>query len=254
MPTLSVCIEAFWGKDPLEQRIRKTASLGFKAFEFWGWRGKDLDAIRKAKEETGLQLATFCMESEKPLVDPTGGDALIAGLKESISVAKSLGCDCLLLTTGNARADERFEVTWRTAVRHLKRMAPILEEQGVTLVIEPLNPIVDHIGYWLTRMSDAADLCREVNSPQVKILMDFYHQQITEGNLIANLRQYAPLIGHFHCGGVPGRHELTGCEIDYRSVFKAIDETGYRRYAGLEFWPTGDTEQALRQALDLAGA
>ena len=84
-------------------------------------------------------------------------------------------------------------------------------------------------------MAQAADIVAEVDSPALTILYDIYHQQITEGNLISNLRTYLPLIGHIHTAGVPGRHELADNEIDYRVVFQAIDESDYAGCVGLEF-------------------
>ncbi len=133
----------------------------------------------------------------------------------------------------------------------VKRLA---EEGGVTLVLEPLNPIVDHKGYWLVKLSDAADIVQEVGSPNLKILDDLYHQQLSEGNLIANLTTYLPWIGHFHTAGAPGRHELVGGELDYRTIFAAIARGGYTGYVGLEFAPTLADDDALRQALTLENA
>ena len=133
----------------------------------------------------------------------------------------------------------------------MKKMAQAAEDHRVVLVLEPLNPIVDHPAYWLTKMSEAVDIIQEVASPSLKILDDLYHQQLTEGNLIANLTLYAPWIGHFHVAGVPGRHELVGGELDYRNIFAAISKSGYAGYVGLEFSPAGDDEAALKQALTL---
>ncbi len=140
----------------------------------------------------------------------------------------------------------------RRVVRHLKALTPICEDHGLTLVLEPLNTLVNHHGYWLTRMAHAVDIVEEVGSPSVKILMDLYHQQVQEGNLIANLTRYIPFIGHFHAAGVPGRHELVGGELDYQAIFQAIDATGYQGFVGLEYTPILDTEASLRQALELA--
>ena len=117
--------------------------------------------------------------------------------------------------------------------------------------MEPLNPFVDHPGYWLTTMAQAADILDEVASPNLKILYDIYHQQMTEGKIIDNLRRYAPQIGHIHVAGAPGRTNLVGGDLDYRSVFAAIDAAGYAGYVGLEFRPTGDPDQALREAMSL---
>jgi len=252
MVKLSVCVEMFWTKEPYEKRIELSGALGYKAVEFWGWQNKDLDKIKKTMETSQVKLATFFMEADKPLVDPTVKNELAEGLKKSIAAAKKLGVDRLCFPTGNERKNESFCVTRNTVVRNLRKIVPILEENNVILCLEPLNPIVDPFGYWLTKMSDAADIVMEVNSPQVKILMDIYHQQITEGNIIANIRQYLPYIGHFHTGGVPGRHELVGGELDYRAIFHEISRLGYTGHAGLEFSPQGNTTDALKQAMELA--
>jgi hydroxypyruvate isomerase len=248
MAKLSVCIEMFWRGEDAAKKVALAKKSGHSAFEFWGWKDKDLPAIKAAAKANKMKLAIFGMSTARPLVDPGAKKDLMAGLKESAKAAKLMGIDRLILTTGNERKAERFEVTRRTVVRNLKALVPILEDTGITLCIEPLNPIRDHLGYWLTTMPDAADICMEIDHPKVKILMDIYHQQITEGNIIENIRQYASLIGHFHCAGVPGRGELVGGELDYRSIFKAIDDVGYDAYIGLEFSPKGDTMKSLAEA------
>lgn len=85
---------------------------------------------------------------------------------------------------------------------------------GLTLVLEPLNTLVNRHGCWLTRMSQAADIVDEVDSPAIRILMDVHHQQISEGNIISNLRLYSERSAHIHAARVPERHELLGCELD----------------------------------------
>jgi hydroxypyruvate isomerase len=251
MARFSVCVEMFWKDDPYEVRVEKAAALGFRAAEFWSWKGKAIDRIAAAAGKGGLQIAAFCMTSDRPLVAPGAAEALAAGLRETAAAARRLGTDRLILTTGNLRAKERFAVTKARVIRHLRGLAPLLEESGLTLLVEPLNTVVDHHGYWLETMADAVDICEAVGSPRVRILMDLYHQQIQEGNLIHALTEYAPWIGHYHCAGVPGRNELTGGELDYRGIFKAIDATGYDGWVGLEFRPTIGDEAALRQALEL---
>jgi len=252
MVNLSVCFEMFWRDLAPEARVEKAGALGFKNVEFWGWKNKNLDALAKASKASGAKIGIFCVEADGKLVEPNAATSLIAGLEKSVEAAKSLGVEKLIITTGNERKAESFECTRRTVVRNLKALVPVLEKSKVTLCIEPLNPIVNHLGYWLTKMSEAADLCYEVDSPYVKILMDIYHQQVTEGNIIANIRQYSSLIGHYHVAGCPGRNELVGGDLDYVSVFKEIDKTGYKGLVGLEFTPLGDIEAALKQTQDLA--
>lgn len=251
MLQFSVCLEMFWHDLPMHERVRRVKALGFKAFEFWGWRGKDLDALRAAQKETGLACAVMCMEPNFALTERTPDAALLGSFAESTRVARSFGCTRLIAVPGLCLPGETFEMTRRRVLRRVKAMAKVAEDAGVTVVLEPLNPLVDHKGAWLTRMAEAADMVEEVSSPNVQILCDLYHQQVTEGNLLANFTAYAPMIGHVHTAGVPGRGELVGGELDYRTIFRAIRETGYSGYIGLEYTPTRDAESGLAEALAL---
>lgn len=251
MVKLSACIEPLWNDLPLGERIRRLAALGLDAFEFWRWSSKDLDEIRAAMDATGLPLAAMSFEPGHRLVSRQALGALRQGLKDTMAAAKALSCPMLIVTVGDTLDDEPFEATRRRVVRHLQALAPLAEDQGLTLAVEPLNTLVNHHGYWLTRMAEAVDMVQEVASPAVKVLMDLYHQQITEGNLIANLTVYSAEIAHYHAAGVPGRHELTDGELNYRAIFRAIEATGYTGYVGLEYWPQLDVETSLRQALAL---
>lgn len=253
MVNLSVCIEMFWPDLPAEEKIRRVAALGFRAYEFWNWSNKDLDAIAAAQAETGLALAGLVSEPGFGLVGRDNEAQVVQGVRSSAAVAHRLGCQGMIVTTGDVLADESWEITRRRVVRKLKKMAQVAQDEGLKLFLEPLNPLVDHRGYWLTTMAQAADIVADVDLPSLTILYDLYHQQITEGNLIANLRAYAPIIGHIHTAGVPGRHELVGGENDYAALFSAIDAVGYTGYVGLEFRPTLGEEVALGQALALAG-
>jgi len=219
MLKLSVCIEMYWPDLPYTERIARVAALGFPAFEFWGWKNKDIPKIGAAMAKHDLPIAALCLEPGFSLIKRHFQADLIKGMQETAVVAQELNCQTIIATTGNTYDDRR------RVLRNIRTIAPIAEEHGLTIVLEPLNTLVDHHGYWLTRMSQAADLVQEINSPAVKILMDLYHQQITEGNIIQNLRDYAGEIGHFHTAGVG--------------------------YVGLEYRPTMDTEASLKQALGL---
>jgi len=252
MVKLSVCIEMFWRDLPYEERIRRVAELGFPAFEFWGWKNKDAARIREAMNDTGLSLAALCLEPGSSLNKRNATAALVQGMRDTAAVARQLDCKTVIATVGNVFDDESYEITRRRVVRNLVAIAGIAEDHGLTLVLEPLNTLVDHHGYWLTKMTQAVDLVQEVGSPSVKILMDIYHQQIQEGDIIHNLTTYIQEIGHFHTAGNPGRNELTVGELSYRAIFDAIDATGYGAYVGLEYKPTLPAEESLRGALDLA--
>jgi len=251
MPKLSVCIEMFWTTLPFDERIRRVAAVGYSAYEFWGWRAKDMDAIRAATAETGLAVAGFAIDPGFALTTPGNESVMTQAAVEAAAVAHSLNCKSIIITTGNEIAGESWEITRRRVVRKLKAMSKVMADEGLRLCLEPLNPVVDHKHYWLTTMAQAGDIVEEVDSPGLGILYDLYHQQITEGNLIDRLHRHTHQIGHIHTAGVPGRHELVGGENDYATLFRAIDASGYTGYVGLEFRPTIGEDAALAQALGL---
>nr|WP_306813019.1 TIM barrel protein [Paenibacillus soyae] len=235
---------------PSAEAIRAIHEAGAEAFEFWNWTNKDLDGIRRAKEELGMTLTTLVTKFNN-LVDPACRNEYLEGIQETIEVAKQLGCSRILTTTGN-ELDAPREEQYRSVVDGLKAAAPLAEEAGMTLLLEPLNIKVDHAGYFLSRTDEAFSVIRDVGHPSVKLLFDIYHQYITEGEVIEAIREHIGSIGHFHAAGHPGRHELHIGEIDYARIFDVIEETGYEGYVGLEYFPAEDPAAGIRSVLGTA--
>ena len=231
---------------PFLERIGAVADSGFEAFEFWGWRNKDVDAILRSKKEHGLAISSLSVDPGGRIVDYSTKDVFIKGLRDSIEVAHKLGCERLIVTTGNEMIGVPRVVQHQNIVKILKEAAKLAENANVTLVLEPLNVLVDHKGYYLYSSGEGFEILREVDSPNIKLLYDIYHQQITEGNLIDTITKNIKLIGHFHAADVPGRHEFGTGEINYSNVLKRIDELGYGGFVGLEFMPLVESREALR--------
>jgi hydroxypyruvate isomerase len=244
----SVCIDAVYHGTDFEQSLEAVKRLGFEAFEFWTWWDRDIDRLAKAKERLGLDISCFCTKFVS-LVDESKREEYVAGLSETIETAERLNCRKLISQVGNELPGVPRSRQRQSLVDGLKACMPMLEEAGMTLLVEPLNLKVDHAGYFLSRSEEAFDIIREVDSPNVKLLFDIYHQQITEGDLIRSIEANQDLIGHFHAAGHPGRHELTTGEIRYESVFEAIQKCGYNADVGLEYFPVEAPEKGLRDVL-----
>lgn len=243
----SVCVDAVYHGYDFVESMQELNSAGFRAFEFWSWWDKDLDQIHQAKKELDLECAAMCTHFIS-LVDAERRSDYLAGLRQSIKVAKILGCKTLISQVGDELAFPREEQK-QNLINGLRECAPLLKGTGVQLVFEPLNVRVDHPGYFLTRSDEAFEIAKAVNSPQVKVLFDIYHQQITEGDVIRNIVENINLIGHFHAAGNPGRHELTVGELNYAEIFQSIDETGYKGYMGLEYFPREQPSLGLTQLI-----
>jgi len=243
---LSVCIDAVLADAPIDEALRIVKESGIDAFEFWAWWEKDLDQLLASRDRYELQIAACCTKFVS-LVDPVVRPDYLTGLRESISAAKQLECPTLISQVGDYRDGVPREELRGSLIDGLKEAAPLLEASNITLVIEPLNELVDHPGYFLIRSDEAFDIVEQVGSKRVRVVFDIYHQQVSEGHLIQNLTANIDMIGHFHAAGNPGRHELSRGEIHYPAIFDAIRASGYQHYVGLEYWPLDDPSKGLRQ-------
>jgi len=248
----SVCIEMIFSDLPMLERISAVAEAGYPAVEFWGWHGKDMQAIAERIEQEGLNLAGFCAESSGDLCNPEVTRDWVQEAADSIDQADNFGVPVLIVTTGNELADVPRQQQHQAIVEGLTAIAPYAEEKDITLCLEPLNVLVDHAGYYLVTSDEGFEIVDEVNSPSVKLLYDIYHQQITEGNLIATITANMGKIGHFHVADVPGRYEPGTGEINYANVFARIAESDYDGYVGLEFRASTTNEDAVARVLDVA--
>jgi len=247
----SVCIEMILGELPFLDRIDAVAEMGYPAFEFWGWRTKDLKGILERKKKNGLEVAIFGVDHKGKLVDYSTRNKFIKGLRESLETAQKLECSTLLVTVGNEIIGVPRKKQHESIVKCLTEAAEFAEKADVTLALEPLNVLVDHKGYYLYSSREGFEIVNEVNSPYVKLLYDIYHQQIMEGNLIDTITKNIDLIAHFHVADVPGRHEPGTGEINYVNVFRSIGKTGYNGYVGLEFKPLTSSKEALRRVMSI---
>ena len=246
----SVCIDAVFEGVAKREAIARVKACGIDAFEFWGWWDKDLAEIEDAAAEHEMQIASCCTKFIS-LVDPATRRAYLEGLAESIDAAKRLGCPTLISQVGDFRPDVSHEEQHDCLVDGLREAASMLEQAGITMVIEPLNDLVDHVGYYLVRSEQAFAIIDQVASERVKVVFDIYHQQISEGNVIRNATENIGRIGHFHAAGNPGRNELTRGELNYAEIFHAIRETDYEGFVGFEYWPVEDVEAGLKAAAGL---
>jgi hydroxypyruvate isomerase len=233
---------------PIIERVGRIADLGFQV-EIWDWTTKDLDAL----VGTGAVFSSMTGYVTGTLTDDQGAAELLASAEQSIAVAERLGCPRLNLHgTGldpqGLPVRPVHEVTgamWLAAARTLERVAALGERAGVTFCLENLNTAVDHPGVPFARAADTMALVAAVGRPGLRMMLDLYHAQIGEGNLIELLRRAGPLIGEVQVADVPGRCEPGTGEINYPAIAAALEELGYRGTVGLEAWASGDSEQAL---------
>lgn len=243
---ISLCIGAYSGKDEI-YHLEKVKEHGFQGLEYYAWWNlDDLNRVAKEQERIGVGISATCTKFIS-LVDESLRDAYIASVRETIDACKRLGIKSIISQTGNEIDGMPRNVQRKTMIETLKRCAPLVEEAGIVLEVEPLNGLVDHAGHFLQRSDESVAVIDAVGSPNVKLVFDVYHQQITEGNVIRNATGYIDRINHYHIADNPGRKQPGTGELNYVNILRAIKATGFDGFIGIECGYSIDTDEALEQ-------
>jgi hydroxypyruvate isomerase len=243
----SVCRWCY-DKISLHQLAESSANMGLRG----------IDLLPPEEYEIPRRYGLICTmgyagggEIDKALNRVENHAAIEQGFRTNIPLAAKAGVPNVITFSGN-RAGMSDEEGARNTVTGLNRVKKIAEDHGVAICLELLNSKRNHPDYMCDRTEWGVRVVREVNSPNVKLLYDIYHMQIMEGDLIATIRDNIQWIGHFHTGGVPGRHELDDTqEVQWDGVMRAIADANFKGYVAHEFLPTRDPITSLRQATDL---
>jgi hydroxypyruvate isomerase len=237
-----------YSKIPLEELLQYAATIGL--------RGVDL--LKPEEWDIPRRYGIICTmgyggggEIDQGLNRLENHAAIEQAFRTTLPQAAKAGVPNVITFSG-LRAGMSDDEGAKNTITGLKRLKKIAEDNGVTICMELLNSKRDHQDYMCDHTGWGVRVCEEVNSPHVKLLYDIYHMQIMEGDLAETIRQNIRWIGHFHTGGVPGRHELDNSqEIQYSFLMRAIADSGFNGYVAHEFMPTGDPLLALRKAADL---
>ncbi|QTH41377.1 TIM barrel protein [Cohnella sp. LGH] len=242
----SLCIGAYPGKDVV-YHLEKVKEHGFQGLEYYAWwELGDLNKLAAEQERIGVGLSATCTKFIS-LVDESLRDDYVEGVRQTIEACRILGVRSIISQTGNVLDGVPRDQQRQAMVETLKRCAPLLEEAGMVLEVEPLNGLVDHAGHFLQRSDESVDVIDQVGSPNVKLVFDVYHQQITEGNVIRNATGYIDRINHYHIADNPGRKQPGTGEMNYVNILRAIKNTGFSGFVGLECGFTVDTDVAIQQ-------
>ena len=230
------------GEDLIDQ-IQYMYDRGFRSLEDNGMKNRSVSTQNKISSKMGsLNMAMGVFVAHKIYwrePNLTSGNKelqneFLENIKGSIPVAKRVNARWMTVVPGYVDLSKEMAYQTANVIESLRRACEILEPQGLTIVLEPLNWWSNHAGQFLTEIPQAYEICRAVDSPSCKILFDIYHQQISEGNLIPNINKTWGEIGYFQIGDNPGRKEPTTGEINYKNVFKAIKDKNFKGILGME--------------------
>ena len=228
-----------------ETLLRESAAMGYDGVELAE------PELWPQIREAGLGIASHRGHGwlEDGLNNPANHDRIEREIRENIALAREWACPVLICFSGNrhgASDDEGIAVT----AAGLARVARDAEAAGITLALELLNSRVDHPRYQCDHTPWGVQVIEQVDSPAVKLLYDVYHMQIMEGDVIRTISAQHQQFAHYHVAGKPGRQKPdTSQELNYPAIYRAIADTGFTGYVGMEFVPTGDPVAALGDAL-----
>ncbi len=245
---ISVMLWTVFQHLPFEERLERVAQAGYHSLELVGefkhWSPEEFQNVNRKKRSLGLGFdATSGLTHG--IADPGQRPAFLAEVRAMIPVLEKLECATLIALSGNrvpglSRSDQR-----QSCIDGLKQAAEIIEGKNLRLLVENIDP-EENPRYYLTSAAEGFEIIRAVGHPHVKFLYDIYHEQVAEGNLIEKLEKNIDFTGVVHIADVPGRHEPGTGEIDYRNIFKKLGQLKYDRYVAMEYLPTFDPVESLR--------
>ena len=235
---------------PFDRCLEIVADAGYQGVELTGQFQKwSTDETRRVMAKMRALGLTFDMLSgvKAGFADPSGAAEFMAQAAAQMKAAKELESPQINLKSGNRIDSVSRSVQHAASIENLKRAADLAVANQVQIVVEPIDPL-ENPNMYLTSVSEAFEIIRAVDSPQVRVLYDFYHEQRAYGNLIEKLEQNIDLVGLVHIADVPGRHEPGTGEIDYANIYRKLGELKYNKFITMEFYPTQDPVAILRKA------
>lgn len=259
-PKLSVRVEPLFPGLSLERQLALVAEAGYQGYEFGDWRAQDPKQIVPLQQRLGLRCV--CLVGNRGvnpigmgLCNPAEREGFLAEIRASLDAAQRFESPMLVVLSGYRVPGMSRAAQHDSIVEGLKRAAELAAAAHITLIVEPINTLAkieplnptgdNHANYFLDTTREAIAVLRAVGSPHVKILYDLYHAQIMEGNLIETIREHIAHFAHIHVADVPGRNEPGTGEIHFANVFRAIAQSGYTGFIGMEYISRQDSMHSL---------
>jgi len=252
---ISVMLWTVFQKLPFEERLEKVEEAGYHAVELVGseykdWSDEDFRRANRKRRELGI---TFDVTAglAHGAADPDAREAFLSDLRQALPAMDKLECPAIIALSGNVVPGMSREDQHQGCIEGLKRAAEIAEKKDITILLENID-LEENPRYYLWSVAEGFEIIRKVDHPRVKFLYDFFHEQISEGNLIEKLEKNIEKVGLMHVADVPGRHEPGTGEINYANIYRKLAMLKYDRYLAMEFIPTGDPVASLRRAREEA--
>lgn len=230
------CIDTLYTELPWRERFAAAKKDGFSAVEFWDWRCRDLEEIRREAEKADIVISGFNGDADYSLVDPEQKTRYLEALELSVKAAKKTGARSLTIHS-NALGEGGVVLNSYDNLSHTVKLcamydtllacARMAEREQINLNLEALNITTDHAGNFLVTTQMGAEICRLIGSPRLKLLYDVYHMQLNEGSLAT----------------ISGNTAISSATFMWRMLLAAMSRVPGKsiilRYSGV--WKSADT-------------
>ncbi|MFQ5675034.1 MAG: TIM barrel protein [bacterium] len=255
------CLEMLYTELPFADRLAAAQKDGIRSIEIWDWRDKDLPGLSAQLSDLNMTIHNMSGNRCFGMIEPYERQDFLNELQETGDVAKRLGCPMLMLLPQPLLQDGRgkplsTDLSAREKIDQMiacgKEAARIADHLSLDLVIEPLNTVRDHPGFFLNSSHVAFRIISAINHPRVTFLYDIYHMAMMEEDVLRDIRDNLDKIGHLHVADKPGRHEPGSGEIDFSAILSLLQALNYDGTVGFEFTPSrGDSHLSVKKALEV---
>jgi len=253
MIDFAINLEPLYPGLELSEKVERVSAAGFSAVEFWDWQDKDIPKLKKTCQKCGVKVRAFSGTGSWSLCDREHRREYMDWVKRSISAAKELDCDTLILFpnhfTPEGCADFRQKYRPDGMVANitstLVQLAPVLEENEVIALLEPICNLGSDAGMSVTDTAVGAEIVRAVDSTSVRLLCDLFHMQMMHGDLLRNLTSSLDIMSYIHVADAPGRNEPGTGEINFAFLCQKLKEAHYGGTVCFEYYPQGDPESGF---------
>jgi hydroxypyruvate isomerase len=242
---------------PFLERFAAAAKDGFAGVEMTFLYDYAATEIRAAADRPGVPIVEFNAPAGRIEPGVRRGLAAVPGhereyldqIHEGLAYARAFDCKLLLSLAGVVLPDASRAAAMQTFIMNLRKAADLCAPIGVTLLIET-NNLHDNPNYLLRTLAEAREVIDRVERPNLRVIFDFYHVQIKEGDVTRRFLEYLDLIDHIQFANPPGRNEPGVGELDFDHIFHLIESSGYEAWVGAEYFPSRDTQESLRWLRD----
>jgi len=259
MLKFSICIETILNELNLYDRPEIISELDLDGIEFWDWRDKDKDLLIDSMRKSNLRTEVFSGNRETSLITKNADKIFIAELSKSLQYAKSIGCNKLMLLTdalnpdGSVRPVDK-NLSSNEKLKNLERSLCAIEEfsknKEITYLVEPLNIIKDHPGYYLSDLDILFNILKNNNFTSTYMLYDIYHMAKMNRDVLKDINLYFDVIKHIHIANLPDRTKPGSGNFNFEELFSELIKLGYGYFIGLEYFPTIDTIENARKTAE----